>query len=138
MIYGLYSKRVNPKESPTANDGIKAVRMKNLLKESIQLRAYLIQVAPRLAEMLEIFQEEHWKKDQISLRIHLQNASRKRSYQHLLNTILKLLYKIRCNLFHGKKELISDYQHQLLALCSEILERILTDSFEIFALEYSQ
>lgn len=132
MVYGLYSKKECPNESPMENEGGKAIRIKKLIRDSEPLKQYLIQITPEFAEMLNIFREEHWKKDKISLREHLLNASKKRSYEHLLDTILKLLYKIRCNLFHGQKELISESQNRLLELCSNLLEIILQESINRF------
>lgn len=137
MIYGIYSKKEYPLESfDKNNDGEKAVRIKNLLINSEPLKQYLIQNTSELADSLAPFREEYWKKDQISLIKHLHNASRKRSYEHLIDTILKILYKIRCNLFHGEKEFLNGSQNELLRICSNILEEILNASIIEFT-EYS-
>lgn len=137
MIYCLYSKHVKPRESKIKNDSKKAIRMKNLISGSDELRQYLISVAPNLIDILNHFRDEKWGNDNITLKIHLENFYRNSNYENLLDIYLKILYKIRCNLFHGEKSYYSQRQHQLLELCSNILVRILSISINNFKSAYN-
>jgi len=137
MIYGIYSKRVKPRESITRFDSKKAIRTKILLKDSRLLKSDLVHLASELCDRTSVFREEYWEEnDTTSLRQRLISSLSNDNFEYTLETILKLLYKIRCNLFHGEKSYYDNSQHQLLEVCSMILDIILQETIRLFKLTF--
>ena len=137
MIYGIYTKRVKPKESITWFDREKAIRTTILLKDSCHLKSDLVHLASELYDRTSVFREEYWKRnDTTSLRQHLISSLRNDNFEYTLETILKILYKIRCNLFHGEKSYYDYNQRQLLEVCNVILDKILQETIRLFKLTF--
>lgn len=80
--------------------------------------------------LLRKFQEEKWTtKSNESINDSLERSYLNRNYKLVIRDVFRMLYKLRCNMFHGEKNMNASNQHELIEVSNKILKTILNEIF---------
>lgn len=126
MLYNIYAKQLNLSEDLTINDRKRAVNVANLIQNKSQ---FVIAINPKLLayiKIIPVLAEEYWDRNmQEPVSGKLKEACANRNDAIIIEYLLKWLYKVRCNIFHGEKEYNPAKWDKLLSLSNELLKAIL-------------
>ncbi len=128
MLYNLYAKTRYPGTDSSRDDRGKAIRMLELVSEPGRLVHRLDDYLGDYLNFIPIYSEEYWEgKIGIPISDALRFAYREGWAKETIELLLKWLYKVRCNLFHGDKDYDDAKQSKLLKMSSTILDIILSE-----------
>jgi hypothetical protein len=90
--------------------------------------------------MIPIFREEYWPTSRSPQRVALSETLKKVLKENdadmAIETLLKWLYKVRCNLVHGEKSYRDMHQRKLLEKSSFLLDKVLESLLDRYLRAY--
>jgi len=130
ILYNLYARIKNPSVDLTTNDKNRSVKVHELIRDpglfihsnDVNIRSFIY--------LLRKFRKEKWtRKSKESINDSLERSYINRNYKLVTRDVLRMLYKLRCNMFHGEKNMNAPNQHELIEVSNKILKTILSEIF---------
>ena len=127
-LYNLYAKMKDPYVDLSIGDKSRASKIKELIINPNQLVHSVDEDIKSFITLLKYFRKEKWtKKSSEYINDSLERSYNNRNYTLVLRDILRMLYKLRCNLFHGEKNINAQNQRELMDVSNKILKTILNN-----------
>ncbi|MDG6921124.1 MAG: hypothetical protein JRN59_06315 [Nitrososphaerota archaeon] len=125
-IYNVIALEDNPDVDLTTGDGKRAIDGVQRITDRLGFVQSLEPLLSNYLGMIPLFKEEYWGRKKEPVSASLKEAYRKRDAEASLRYLMKWLYKVRCNLFHGVKEYGDKQQAELLEKSCMLLRQIVT------------
>lgn len=137
IMYNLYAETINEESASDREDSSRAAAAIGLLDRREREELMHTHLSGMLSEYLctiTRFKDEKWKKkDGNTIRTKLREAFQQKDWPITFEMLVKWLYKVRCNLFHGEKGRNDRDQELLLRESSMLLDPILGAFIESYA-----
>jgi len=127
ILYNIKAKLDDPNISLEWRDSNRAINILDILDVDYLINTLNSNIE-QFVNMVLLFKSEMWNKKNI--QVELQRALIMGDNKLIIEYVLKMLYKIRCNLFHGEKG-VNEIQRRLLINAIIILETITVHLKEI-------
>lgn len=130
ILYNLYARINNPSIDLTINDKNRSIKVHELIRDhrlfihsnDVDIRSFIC--------LLRKFRKEKWTiKSKESINDSLERSYLNRNYKLVTRDVLRMLYKLRCNMFHGEKNMNAPNQRELIEVSNKILKTILNEIF---------
>src|SRR5438094_3036666 len=123
IFYNLVAKTRNPRTNLRFGDGKRAIGVRKLLDSSAVI-SHLGEFLDAYLPMIPVSSEEYLDNG-IPIADTLRKAYAAGDAEQALEFLLRWLYRVRCNLFHGNKDFNVQTQREMLRRSSMILDIVL-------------
>lgn len=128
ILYNLYARIKNPSVDLSTNDKNRSVKVHELIKDPRQFIHENDDDIHSFIRMLRKFRKEKWTVNSAeSINDSLERSYINRNYKLVIRDVLRMLYKLRCNMFHGEKDMNTPNQHELIETSNTILITIINE-----------
>ena len=125
-LYSLYGEMLFPEADLSRKDFELAVGASELVSAPRTLIEHLQPELGLYLELIPVFREEYYSESRtrIPISVALKDAVARGEDFRAVQMLLRWLYKVRCNLFHGEKDYSDSQQRRMLDLSATLLQRI--------------
>jgi hypothetical protein len=124
-LYCLRAKKENPTIDETRGDRKKAIQIKVLISNRLDYIELYDEIITLLNKLNNFIPEKWSDGDKKYIKDELRDALNKPNNEKILEYLLKMTYKTRCNLMHGKKDYYNSNQRALLETYNPILLKLI-------------
>lgn len=122
IFYNLYKKSDYPDADLSRGDSKRAIATLALMKKDELFNTLKLDIN-RYLGIIPAYREEYW--DHVKISEALLEAYERQDTRQSLGLLLKMLYKVRCNLVLGEKNYDDKLQKSLLPMSSLLMEKIM-------------
>jgi len=128
ILYNLYAIMKNPTIDLTTNEKNRSIKINELISDhTLYIRSNEDYIS-NFMRLLSKFRKEKWTpRSSESINDSLERHYINGKYRMVTRDVLRMLYKLRCNLFHGVKDMSAPHQRELIAVANVILISILNE-----------
>jgi len=129
ILYNSYAKETDPNADLTYGEDRRAVEIGNIILDK---KALVDDLKGPLRDYLEIipaFREEYWGRSHpVPIASRLREAFYSENALETVEYLLRWLYKVRCNIFHGEKNYDPKLDKTILDYSNKMIAKILASS----------
>jgi hypothetical protein len=126
IVYNLYARLKKPSVDLSTWDSERAVKIKEIINNQMEFVFSIDNDIQLFINLLRNFTKEKWaKKSSEYINDSLERSYQNRNYSLIIRDVLRMLYKLRCNLFHGGKNMEAPNQQELMDISAIILKAFL-------------
>jgi len=128
ILYNLYARIKNPSVDLSTNDKNRSVKVHELINGPRQFIHGNDEDINSFINLLREFREEKWIRNSTeTINDSLERSYINRNYKLVIRDVLRMLYKLRCNMFHGEKDMNAPNQYELIEVSNKLLKTILDE-----------
>ncbi len=129
ILYNTYAKEMDASADLTYGEGRRAADIGNLIPDKQAVVNDLREPLRDYLEIIPAFREEYWGRSHpIPIASRLREAFYSDNAADTIEFLLKWLYKVRCNIFHGEKNYDPTLDKTILDYSNRMIARILSSA----------